>query len=82
MPECSTIDIIFIVRQLQKKFYGAHKTLYMAFVDLAKALDRVTRREIWRALHKLSVDKHVCECQKQAGWQDLCFSMYCMHYHI
>ena len=32
---------IFIVRQLQEKHLAANKPLYMAFVDLQKAFDRV-----------------------------------------
>ena len=35
-PGCSTTDAICIVRQLQEKFYGIHKTLCMAFVSLKK----------------------------------------------
>ena len=41
MPGRSTTDTIFIVRQLQEKFCGVNNTLYMAFVDLEKAFDRV-----------------------------------------
>ena len=40
----STTDAIFIVQQLQEKFYAANKTLYMAFVDLEKAFDPVYRQ--------------------------------------
>ena len=36
-----TTDAMFIVRQLQEKHLTANKPLYMAFVDLEKAFDRV-----------------------------------------
>ena len=36
-----TTDAIFILRQLQEKHLAANKPLYMAFVDLEKAFDRV-----------------------------------------
>ena len=57
MPGHSTTGAIFIARQLQGKFYAINKTLCMAFVDLEKAFDRVPRRIIWWALHKLGVDE-------------------------
>ena len=37
----STIDAVFIVRQVQEQFLAKHKELWMAFVDLEKAFDRV-----------------------------------------
>ena len=46
MPGRSTTDAIFVVRQLQEKFYAANKTLYMAFVDQEKAFDCVPIRVI------------------------------------
>ena len=46
MPERSTIDAIFILRQLQEKFFGKKKNLYFAFVDLKKAFELVP----WKVL--------------------------------
>ena len=55
VPGRGTTDAIFVVRQLQEKYLAANKKLYMAFIDLAKAFDRVPRKVIWWALRKLCV---------------------------
>ena len=55
VPGRGTTDAIFVVRQLQEKCLAANKRLYMAYVDLEKAFDRVPRKVIWWALRKLGV---------------------------
>jgi hypothetical protein len=39
-----TTNAIFIVRQLQEKYLSKKKDLWMAFVNLEKAFDRVPRQ--------------------------------------
>ena len=50
-------DAIFIVHQLQEKNLTANKPLYMAFVNLEKAFDRVPRYVVWWAMRKLGADE-------------------------
>ena len=50
-------DAIFIVRQLQEKYLAKKKDLWMAFVDLEKAFDRVSREAVWWALRSVTVGK-------------------------
>ena len=59
VPGRGTTDAIFVVRQLQEKYMAVNKNLYMAFVDLEKAFDRVPRKVIWWAMRKLGVDEWI-----------------------
>jgi hypothetical protein len=52
-----TVDAIFIIRQIQEKFLEQKKELWIAFVDLEKAFDRVPREVLWWALRKLGVEE-------------------------
>ena len=53
----STTDGIFIVCQLQDKYLAKKKYLWIAFVDLEKAFDRVPREVGWWVLRYLGVDE-------------------------
>ena len=70
MPGKGTIDAIFSVRQLIEKYGKVRKELYLIFVDLEKAFDRVPREVIWWALRKKGVMEHevraVMEMYKEA----------------
>ena len=46
-PEICTIDAIFVVLQLHKKYLAVDKILYLVFVDLEKAFICVPRKVIW-----------------------------------
>ena len=70
VPGRGTTDAIFVVRQLQEKYLTANKRLYMAFVDLEKAFDRVPRKVIWWALRKLGVDEWIVR-----AWYRECIPM-------
>ena len=56
VPGRGTTDAIFVVQQLQEKYLAVNKRLYMAFVDLEKAFDCVSRKVIWWALRKQGVE--------------------------
>ena len=44
-----TMDAICIVRQMQEKYLAKKKELWLAFVDLEKAFDRVPLEVVWWA---------------------------------
>ena len=58
-PRRGTTDAVFVVQQLQEKYLAVNNRLYMAFVDLEKAFDRVPGKVIWWALRKLGVDEWI-----------------------
>ena len=63
-PGRRTTDAIFVMRQLQEKYMEKKKDLWMAFVDLEKAFDRVPSEVLWWALRKMNVPEQVLEVIK------------------
>ena len=49
----STIDMIFSLRQIQEKCREQRRPLHVAFVDLTKAFDLVSREGLYAILHKI-----------------------------
>ncbi|CAG5117359.1 unnamed protein product [Candidula unifasciata] len=49
----STTDILFSIRQLQEKCREQNQPLYVAFIDLTKAFDLVSRKGLFNALRKI-----------------------------
>ena len=59
MPGRGTTDAIFILRQLQEKSLGKKKDIFLAFVDLEKAFDRIPRKVLWWAMRTLGVSEWI-----------------------
>jgi Reverse transcriptase (RNA-dependent DNA polymerase) len=60
MPGRSTMEAIFLIRQLMKRHREQKKDLYMIFIDLEKAYDKIPKNIMWWALkRKLVPTKYV-----------------------
>jgi hypothetical protein len=55
MPGRSTMELIFLIRQLMEGYREQKKDMHMIFIDLKKAYDKVTRNVMWGALQKHKV---------------------------
>ncbi|XGW01098.1 hypothetical protein V3C99_013785 [Haemonchus contortus] len=58
---CSTIDAIQATRLLLEKHREKRRPIYLAFLDLEKAIDRVPRDVIWYALRQHGVPEELIE---------------------
>ena len=63
-PGRGTTDAIFILRQVQESFLAKKKDLWLAFVDLEKAFDRVPREVVWWALRRMDVPEGLLQVIK------------------
>ena len=55
MPGKGTIDAVFILRRIQEEYLAKQKKLYMCFVDLEKAFDRVPWKVVEWAMRKKGI---------------------------
>jgi hypothetical protein len=55
MPRRSTIEAIFLIRQVMERFREQKKDLHMVFIDLKKAYDKIPMNVMWWALDKHKV---------------------------
>jgi len=67
----STVDNIFVLHSVVKKYLFRHKKLFVAFVDFSKAFDTVNRQALWGILEQFGIQgrmgnmlKAVYECVK------------------
>jgi hypothetical protein len=55
MPGRSTMETIFLIRQLMERYRKQKKDLHMVFIDLEKVYAKVPRNIMWWALQKYKV---------------------------
>ena len=60
MPGKGTTDAVFSLRMLIKKYKKGQRELHCVFVDLEKAYDRISWKELWYCMRKSGiVEKYV-----------------------
>ena len=52
--EC--VDQVFVMKQMSEKFFDKDKSLYVAYMDLEKAYDRIDREAMWRVLGSYGIN--------------------------
>ena len=55
MPRRSTMEVIFLIRQVMERYREKKNDLHMVFIDLKKAYDKIPRNVMWWALDKHKV---------------------------
>ena len=55
MPERGAFDAVFFLRRMHDEYHAEGKKLYMCFVNLQKAFERVPRKVLVMALRKIEI---------------------------
>jgi hypothetical protein len=55
MPGRSTMEAIFLIRQVMERYKEQKKDLHMVFINLEKSYDKIPRILMWWALDKHKV---------------------------
>ena len=61
MPGRSTVDAIFILRRMQESYLKKNRKIFIYFVDLEKAFDRVPKKVIEWTLRKKLVPERLVQ---------------------
>ena len=64
-PDCSTTDMMFVVRRLQKIGRKAGVSLFTCFIDLQKAYKIVDRTLLWRVLNRIGISPQMIAVIRQ-----------------
>ena len=74
--ERSMVDMVFSLCQPQEKCREQQMPLYIAFIDLTKAFDLVSRDVLFKALHKIGCPPRLHSLSPSTPtWRGLCSSM-------
>ena len=64
MPGKSTVDNVFIIRQINEKFHEYAKTSWHIFVDYKQAYDSVHRPSLWNMLREFNIPEKLVRLVK------------------
>ena len=68
----STIDQIFILRQIQEKFWEVNRDVYHLFIDFKQAYDSVHRDSLWNILREFQLPSHLVSLIKMCYTDTQC----------
>ena len=58
------IDQVFVMRELAERFESKGKEMYVAYMDLEKAYDRIDRNAMWRVREMFGIDDNLLRAMK------------------